>query len=462
MSDAWAQLSLSDTAEGLARREIDPVALTAACLDRIAARNDALAAFITVCADEAMEAARASAARHAAGQARGPLDGIPIGVKDIIETAGVLTTGNSALFADRVPERSATVWDRLEAAGAILIGKTTTWESAIGGTAWDLPHPPARNPWDPERDTGGSSSGSAAAVAAGLCVAALGTDTGGSIRVPAGWCGCAGFKPTYGLVSRAGVYPLSHTLDHVGPIAWTSEDCALIMDAIAGPDPRDHSTRGAPAIRFGATVRDGVAGLRIGRIRTFERALGTDPVVSANMDRAIAGLQEAGAIVRDVELPALIDFDQTCNLISRVESFVYYRTHLAASADRFGAESRARLLVGASVGAAEYVEAQRTRTVLMRAIEDLMQDTDLLVCELAGSVAPPMGGATTYARLGSRPFNLTGARALSVCTGFDDAPGASGLPIAMQIVGRAFQDDLVLRAGRVVETATRSRGRRPV
>ncbi len=454
MSDP-ALLTLAEASQAIGAGRLSPVDLVEACLARIARIDPQIHAFVTLCREGALKEAQASRCRAAEGRRLGPLDGIPLAMKDIVETAGVLTTGNSALFADRVPERSATLWARLEAAGAILIGKTTTWEFALGGTAFDLPWPPARNPWDLSRDTGGSSSGSAAAVAAGLCAGAIGTDTGGSIRVPAGWCGCAGLKPTYGLVSRAGIYPLSHTLDHAGPICWTAEDCALVMQAIAGPDPRDRTSRGAPALDFG-TVRDGVRGLRLGRWRGLSDTLKTDPAVAANMERAVAGLVAAGATVTEVDLPPLAEFDGTCQLISRVEAFVYHRANLLDHPDLFGAESRARMLAGGVVGAAEYIEAQRNRTWLIAEVERVMQGVDLLVCELSGSTAPEMGGATTYGRLASRPFNVTGAPALSVCTGFD----AAGLPTAMQIVGRAFEDDLVLRAGHVVEAATGSRARR--
>ncbi|WP_370044879.1 MULTISPECIES: amidase [Salipiger] len=446
-------LTIAEASERIAAGTLTSEQLTRDCLDRIAALNETLHAFVLVREDEAMAAARAADAEISAGRRIGPLHGIPMGIKDIVETAGVRTTGQSALFLDRVPERSAHLWERLEAAGAILIGKTTTWEFAIGGTAHDLPFPPARNPWDPSRETGGSSSGSAAAVAAGLCSGAIGTDTGGSVRVPAAWCGIAGLKPTYGLVGRSGVYPLSHTLDHPGPMCWSSEDCALMMEVLAGDDPRDASTRAAPALSFIRRVKEGVAGLRIGVWDAMTDHIQTDPEVADAMSRGIDALREAGAEVRSVTLPPLKEIDAVCNLISRSESFAYHRVNLEEQPEKYGFESRARLLAGSIIGAAEYIEAQRVRTLIISAFEDAFEDFDLIVCEMTGSVAPPHGDATTYTRLGSRAGNVTGLPAHSVCTGFD----AQGLPMAMQIIGPAFADAVLLAAGHVVEQACGAR-----
>ncbi|MEF2074152.1 amidase [Consotaella aegiceratis] len=451
-----ALLTLAQSSAAIAEGRLTPLDLTNAYLARIERFNPQLFAFIRVCADEARRAARIATEEIAANGPRSPLHGIPFAIKDIIETKGITTTGQSALFADRVPDSSAFLWQSLEEAGAILLGKTTTWEFAIGGPALDLPWPRARNPWHAERDTGGSSSGSAAAVAAGLCAAAIGTDTGGSVRVPAAWCGCAGLKPTYGLVSRAGVYPLSFTLDHVGPICWTVEDCALVMDAIAKRDPRDRTTSLAPDLRFADNVKDGVKGIRIGRVRNFSADIELEPAVADGLERAIAGLKAAGAEIVDVDLPDLAAFDATCNLISRAESFAFHRTALQQSPEKFGAEARARLMAGGTVAAADYIGALRNRTALIEDVEAVFSDVDVLVCELSGSTAPNEGGSANYGRLATRPFNVTGSPALSICTGFD----ASGLPTAVQIVGRAYEDPLVLRAGYVVEQAVDFRAKR--
>ena len=451
-------LTIAEAGRAFRDGSLTPLALTEAYLDRIAAHNDLLAAFVTVCGDAAREDARRAGQELSDGIDKGPLHGIPMGIKDIIETRGVRTTGQSALYADRVPEVSATLWSRLEAAGAILLGKTTTWEFAIGGTAYDLPWPPARNPWNADHDTGGSSSGSATAVAAALCCGAIGTDTGGSIRVPAGWCGCAGLKPTYGAVSRAGIYPLSHTLDHAGPICWTAEDCALVMDAIAGSDPRDATACDKAVTGFAAGVRDGVAGLRIGRVRAFSRDLAPSAEVAATLDASFAALEAAGAEVVDIELPPLAEFNATCNLISRAESFSYYQDRIRNHPDKFGAESRARLIAGSMVAAGDYLLAQRARTAQIAALEAAFERVDLILCELSGTTAPEHGGATTYKPLLTRPFNVTGSPVLAVCAGFD----AKDMPIAVQVVGPAFADDVVLRAGHVIETSLKTRGKRAI
>lgn len=447
ISSSLLNMTIADLGRAYRDGSVTPLAVTDFYLDRIASLNDQLAAFVTVCGDAARAAAIKAAEELSAGVDKGPLHGIPLGIKDIIETAGVLTTGQSALFAECIPKASATLWARLEAAGAILLGKTTTWEFAIGGTAYDLPWPPARNPWNTDKDTGGSSSGSAAAVAAGLCAGAIGTDTGGSIRVPAGWCGCAGLKPTYGVVSRAGVYPLSHTLDHAGPICWTAEDCAIMLDAIAGDDPRDPTAQPKAVESFAAVVGNGVKGLKIGRVRAFSRDLGPDSEISEALDAAFDAMRAAGAEEVEIELPSLDEFNATCNLISRAESFSYYQEKIRVSPEKFGSESRARLIAGSMVGAGDYLLAQRIRTAQIARMESVFQSVDLILCELSGTTAPDHGGATTYRPLLSRPFNVTGSPALTVCAGF----GESGMPIAVQVVGPAYADDLVLRAGHVIE-----------
>src|SRR5215213_4844099 len=280
-------LTIAEAAVLIAAKRLSPVELTRGFLDRIERLNSHLHAYVQVLHDEALVAARAAEAEIAAGRYRGPLHGIPIGLKDIYDTAGVPTEGGSRLCLGRIPAEDATTTRLLKEAGAIILGKLTTWEFAIGGTALDTPFPPARNPWNVEHDPAGSSSGSGSAVAAGLCVAAMGSDTGGSIRWPAAWCGLAGLKPTYGRVSRAGIMPLSFSLDHAGPLTWTVEDAAIVLQAIAGYDPRDPASSNWPVPDYRAALQSsGLKGVRLGLARSmFER----DCVASDEMRRAFEG-----------------------------------------------------------------------------------------------------------------------------------------------------------------------------
>ena len=392
-------LSVADAAALIAAKRLSPVELVQAYLARIERLNDALHAYVRVLPEEALAAARAAEAEIAAGHYRGPLHGIPIGLKDIYDTAGVATEGGSKLCLGRVPAADATTARLLKQAGAILLGKLTTWEFAIGGTAFDTPFPPARNPWNRERDPAGSSSGSGAAVAAGLCAMAMGSDTGGSIRWPAAWCGLAGLKPTYGRVSRAGIMPLSFSLDHAGPLTWTVEDSAIVLQAIAGHDPRDPASadRPVPDYRAAALASADLKGLRLGIARAmFERDLARD-----------------------------------------------------------------RLTIGAYVRASDMVQAMRRRLMLVEATEAAMEGFDAILLPTCPDPAPALGELAPYfdnrRPMYMRPFNLTGQPALSLCNGFDEA----GLPLSLQIVGRHFGEATVLRIGHAYERVTPWRERRP-
>jgi len=300
-------LSVAEAASLIAAKRLSPVELVQAYLARIERLNDTLHAYVRLLPDEALAAARSAEAEIAAGRHRGPLHGIPIGLKDIYDTAGVATEGGSRLCLGRVPAADATTTRLLKQAGAILLGKLTTWEFAIGGTAFDTPFPPARNPWDPERDPAGSSSGSGAAVAAGLCAMAMGSDTGGSIRWPAAWCGLAGLKPTYGRVSRAGIMPLSFSLDHAGPLTWTVEDAAIVLQAIAGHDPHDPASADRPVPDYrAALVSSDLRGVRLGIARSmFERDCPSSGAMGTAFETAVEVLRGLGAAVAEIELPPL-------------------------------------------------------------------------------------------------------------------------------------------------------------
>jgi aspartyl-tRNA(Asn)/glutamyl-tRNA(Gln) amidotransferase subunit A len=456
-------LSVAESAALLATRRLSPVQLTRAYLDRIERLNSTLHAYVRVLHDEALAAARTAEAEIMSGNYRGPLHGIPIGLKDIYDTAGIPTEGGSKSCLGRTPTADATTTRLLKAAGAILLGKLTTWEFAIGGTAFDTPFPPARNPWNIEHDPAGSSSGSGAAVAAGLCAMAMGSDTGGSIRWPAAWCGLAGLKPTYGRVSRAGIMPLSFSLDHAGPLAWTVEDAAIVLQAIAGHDPSDPASAKHPVPDYRAALAEGdLKGIRLGVARTmFERDCVASDEMLAAFNRSVEVLRELGAAISDVELPPLALHNATAFLIARGEGFAIHAKALRERPQDYGALARDRLTIGAYVRASDMVQAMRRRLMLAEATNAAMRGVDAILLPTAPDPSPRLGELAPY--FGNqrptymRPFNLTGQPALSVCNGFDRA----GLPLSLQIVGHCFDEATVLRVGHAYERATPWRDRRP-
>src|SRR5437764_5241124 len=317
--------TIAEAARAIAARQLSPVELTRACLDRIHKLDDQLHAFVHLTEERALADARTAEAAIMANGPKGPLHGIPIGLKDIVDTKGIPTTCQSKFLQDNIPETDAACAEKLAAAGTVLIGKTTTHEFADGGPSFDLPKPPARNPWNTEHFTAGSSSGTGAGVAAGLILGGIGTDTGGSIRGPAALCGIAGIKPTYGLVSRAGVAPAAFSLDHIGPMAWTAEDCALMLQALAGYDPRDSASADRPVPNYTAALGSGIKGLKVGVIHHFHEvgykiSEGTQRGISA----AIATLRELGAEIREVQLSPLQDWQACGSLISMTDRAAAY------------------------------------------------------------------------------------------------------------------------------------------
>src|SRR6266540_2227569 len=338
MSDV-AIPTIAEASRLIAAKRLSPVELTRACLDRVQALDDKLHAFVHVTEERALAEARAAEAAVMAGGPKGPLHGIPIGLKDIVDTKGIPTTCQSKILQDNIPDVDAACAEQLAAAGTVLIGKTTTHEFADGGPSFDLPKPPARNPWNPEHFTAGSSSGTGAAIAAGMVLCGIGTDTGGSIRGPAALCGIAGLKPTYGLVSRAGVAPAAWTLDHIGPMAWTAEDCAIMLQALAGHDPRDPASADRPVPNYTAALGGGIKGLKIGVIHHFHEV---DYKVSdgtrRGIDGAIASLRELGAEIREVQVAPLQDWGACGSLISITERAAAYeewsRTRLGDFGER--------------------------------------------------------------------------------------------------------------------------------
>jgi len=455
-------LTIAQASARIKARKLSPVELAGGVFARVRRLDGRLNSHLLVLEEQAMADAVRAESEIAAGKWRGPLHGIPIGLKDIYSTAGIRTTGHSALFRDHVPVEDAFTVSLLRDAGAVITSKLATWEFGIGGSSFDLPWPPARNPWDISLDPSGSSSGSGVAVAAGLCMGAMGTDTGGSIRGPAAWCGIAGHKPTYGLVSRRGVLPLSFSLDHAGPMCWTSEDCALMMQVLACHDPMDTGSAPVPAIDYSAGIGKSLAGLRIGVVRHFfEKDLRTDPETIAALETSVVALRDLGAAVGDVALSPFGSYADCGSLIARSESYAIHQHWLRATPELYGAFARHRLMAGAFILAADYINAQRERSRLVAELADVMKTVDVVIFPTARCPARPIGEdsmASGFQPFFNRAFNVTGSPALSICNGFS----ATGLPLALQIGGRPFEDALVLQVGDALERALRTRTRRPV
>ena len=455
-------LGIAEAASLIERRQLSPVALTRAFLDRIAAIDPQLNAYLLVTAEQALDQARIAEAEIMAGNYRGPMHGIPFALKDIYCTAGIRTTSHSRTRADYVPDFDATTVEKLHQAGAILLGKLATHEFAHGGPSFDLPWPPARNPWNREHFTGGSSSGSGAGVAAGLMMGALGSDTGGSIRNPAALCGLVGLKPTYGLVSRFGVYTNSFSYDHAGPMTWSVEDCAIMLQAIAGHDPKDPASAARPVPNFRAVLTGGIKGLRIGVLRhLFERDAPVPPVAKAALEAAFDVLRGLGAVLEDTNIwPAQVYHDVK---ITGAESELYavHEPVLRTRLGDFGEDFLGRTLGALLISAADYVQASRWRRVLIAEMAPLYAKYDVLVTAAPGP-APRLESWRTISFWQkpslTTPFNVTGGPALAQCIGYTP----DGLPLSMQIVGRPFDDATVLRVAHAYESATSWRARRPV
>ena len=455
------ELTLAQAADLIRKRKLSPVEYTRALLSRTATLEPQLNAFITQTPEAALEAAQAAEAEIARGNYRGPLHGIPFAVKDIYDTANVLTSGLSRICIDRVPKRDATAVARLRAAGAVLTGKLATHEFAHGGPSFDLPWPPARNPWNTAHFTGGSSSGSGAALAAGLVPASLGSDTGGSIRGPAGLCGIAGLKPTYGLVSRAGVLPNSYSYDHCGPMARTAEDCALILNVIAGHDPADPASSTRPTVNYAATLNLGIKGLRIGVIRHFwETDIKVHSELPAALETAIGILRDLGATVETVTMRPLRAYSDVKVVTAESELFSLHLPDLIARPQDFGQDFRARALAACLFTAEDYVRAGRERRSILAEMRPLYHRYDLFLTA-NGSPAPRLDAhdMLSFWRTPNltSPFNCTGGPALAVLCGFT----ADGLPLSLQLAGRPFDDATVLRAGHAFEQASGFHNRRP-
>jgi aspartyl-tRNA(Asn)/glutamyl-tRNA(Gln) amidotransferase subunit A len=446
-------LSMAEAAAAVRRRAVSPVDLVQACLRRIEQHNDSLRAYITVSADRALAEAREMEVEQRAGRRRGPLHGVPIALKDNIDTAGVRTTGASQLFEQRVPTDDAEVARRLKRAGTILLGKLNLHEFAYGGTSTVTYYGTMRNPWDRDRVTGGSSGGPGAAVAASLCYASLGTDTAGSVRMPASLCGIVGLKPTYGRVSTRGVMTLSWTLDHVGPMTRTVADAALLMNVIAGYDVLDPTTADVPVPDYLRALRAPTARLRLGVPRTpyFDNL---DPEVEAAVTAALAVLKTMTATATDVELPAR----GRPAAVWGPEAYVYHAKWIEESPEKYQPTTRRSLEGGKAASAADYVRAVREVEEARREITTLFETVDVLVTPTMKTPAPRLDAANPGAGGNNNAiFDVYGLPTISVPCGFS----RGGLPIGLQLTAAHWAEPTVLALARAYERATDWHRRRP-
>jgi aspartyl-tRNA(Asn)/glutamyl-tRNA(Gln) amidotransferase subunit A len=439
--DTKMPVDLHDAVARFGSKSLSPQELVEACLQRAANLESRLHGFLYLDA----EGARAAARNYDPAL---PLAGIPVAFKDLFDVAGQPTTGNSRVFEGRTATQDAPSVAALRAAGAIVLGKLACWECGMGGTSFTLPLPPVRNPWRLERDPGGSSTGSAATIAAGICLGSLGTDTGGSIREPAAWCGIAGLKPTYGAVAASGVMAASFTLDHVGPLARSSRDCALLFDVLVG---RDACAR---------SIDEGVAGVRVGVVDlSCESNLMLAPDIAEAVERVAQGLAKQGAELKRVRLPPLSQFSSVCTVLAGAEGLAIHRETVDLLADRYDRLTLQRLLAGRLISGADYVAADVLRRQLMTTIMNVFAEVDLLLMPTTARTAPLLGAFDSHGGHISlcRPWNVTGLPALSVRAGFD----RDDLPIGLQIIARPRQEALALRAGHAVEAQFDDRARWP-
>jgi aspartyl-tRNA(Asn)/glutamyl-tRNA(Gln) amidotransferase subunit A len=461
MSD-YAFLGIAEAAELIRGRKLSPVEYTKALLGRIERLDKRFHAFIRLMPERALEEARKAEQEVMGGKIRGPLHGVPYGLKDIIDVAGVPTTGHSRVLIENMATADAPVTTRLKEAGGVLLGKLATHEFAIGGPSFDLPWPPAVNPWGGNHFPGGSSSGSGVGLACGMFPAALGTDTGGSVRNPASMCAITGMKATYGRVSRRGVFPLAFSLDHVGPMTRNVRDNALLLQILAGHDPEDPGSADVTVPDYSADLDRGVKGLRIGLIRHFyAEDMMAHPEQLAALDAAAEMLRKLGAGVCEIRLPPEVQFAACNRIILRSEAFAIHRKWLNEQPDNYGELARQRIMDGAPISAADYIDALRMRGRLTRATLEAFKDIDVALT--SSSLDPPCriddaeACLHAYARQTRQPFNVTGQPALAMPAGFT----TDGLPLSLQLIGHPWQEATVYRVAQAYEQATRWVDRHP-
>ena len=450
-------LSASELSGLIASRDVSPVEATEAYLQRIESLNFKFNAYLTVTRELAMEAARQAEQEIAAGRHRGPMHGVPVAIKDQFNTAGLRTSLGSRILADNVPDEDATVVANLKQAGAVVLGKTNLTEFAITGFSHQYSYP--RNPWNIGAHTGGSSSGSGAATGAYLCATSLGEDTGGSIRFPATWCGLVGLRPTWGLVSRYGVMRGVWSMDTVGPISRTVEDAAITLGAIAGHDSKDRLTVASPVPDYRAALGKGIEGLRIGVVTEWMNSENVEPDVRRVVERAISVLGELGAAAEEVSVPLATLSGDVSGTLLMVEAANNHGGWVRNNLDDYGHDDRILLLTGSVLPAQYYNRAHKLRQLIRRQVLDALDRYDVLVFPTAGSTAlpvqddPPVTSKETSSRLNfllTQMFNLASCPAISVPCGFDD----SGMPVGLQIGGKPFSEQTLVRISHAYEQAT--------
>ena len=466
MSDDLCALSISQLQQKLRAKELSPVELTDAYLERIHRLDNKLNTYICVLGDTARAEARSAEAEIAQGRWRGPLHGIPLGIKDLFDVAGVPNTMGSKLLRDNVPREDSTVVRRLRDAGGVILGKQNLHEFAFGITSENPHYGVVRNPWDTTRVPGGSSGGTAAAVASSLCVAGMGSDTGASIRAPASFCGVVGLKPTYGRVSRAGALPLAWSLDHAGPIARTVADCALILQTIAGRDERDPASSTTRVDDYIADLQRGLHGVRVGVPREYFFDL-VEPEVEHLVRSAVGMLESLGASVSEVSLPHVEHAQVAGNVIMSTEAAAWHATWLRDRSQDYGRDVLQRIRGGLLVRATEYLHAQQMRALIQADFAEAYRSVDVLAAPTVPLVAPEIGrtfdrggpfdvAPRAIANRATVPCNLTGAPAISIPCGFSD-----GLPVGVQLMAPPFEESLLLRVAAAYESATDWHTRRP-
>jgi aspartyl-tRNA(Asn)/glutamyl-tRNA(Gln) amidotransferase subunit A len=456
-------LSIAEAAAGLRANKFSPLDLTKACLERIKVLDDTLHSFITLTPELALRQAEQAERELRAGQDRGPLHGIPVALKDLYATKGLRTTCHSAVLQDWVPDYDATTVTKLYDSGVVLLGKLGMHEFAFGGPSVDAPFPAVRNPWNPAHVTGGSSSGSGAALAAGFCYGALGSDTGGSIRNPAAHCGIVGIKPTYGRVSRFGIVPLSWSLDHAGPMARNVEDCALMLQVLAGYDAKDPASAAAAVPDFCATVKVGIQGIRIGvpRANWFDETLGIAPETESVINDVLRTLRGLGAEIIELDGKPFSLARKANQTILVAEAYAYHEKTYQTAPRKFGSAVRRRMLEGAFLSAADYIAALRARAVLSEQIRANFLRVDVIVTPTVAR--PPDAFATLDPNEQNlrpnftNPFNLSGLPAISVPCGFTEGK----LPVGLQIVAPPFDECTCFRAAYAYEQASEWHKMRP-
>ena len=445
--------TISDASAAIKCGKLLPTVLLEQVFGRIKALDPSLNAYHKVFWKEARQEAIEADKEITSGNYRGPLHGIPVAVKDVFYLKGHPTTSNSRSMLDWHANEDATVVKKLKDAGAILTGQLNTFEFTFGGRpTFDAAFPPALNPWNTEYVTGGSSSGSGAAVAAGLCLGALGSDAGGSIRTPASFCGIAGLKPTYGLVSSYGDMPLTHSFDCVGPMAWNSQDCAIILQEIAGYDKKDPVSAELPPQNYNACLSEGATNLKIGLIRHFY----TDdwdapkPIVGA-VDNIAAILQSLGAHVEEISVSHLMDWHAVGRVLLPAEAYAIHEDRLKNHWEDYGSLARGRMMLGATIRAADYIQAQRRRSELMEEMDNIFSTYDLIITTATLDETPLLTDKNPYPNLETPmiqvPFNLTLHPAISIRAGFSE----NKMPIGVQIIGRHWEEAKLLGTAHAVE-----------